>query len=112
MKKIEINDELYKKLEETYANFRKNQDKIPPIIYKKYGDSFDTFVEKILFDFVENMKKSAEFTKSFGDLFSGLDLSKLKEELSSFSSLFSGLKPKEENKDRDEKSNDPEKTKN
>ena len=110
MKKIEIKDEIYKKLEEAYVDFRKSQDKIPPAIYRQYGETFDNFCEKILSDFVENMKKSAEFSKSFGDLFKGLNMSKLKEELSTFSSLFSG--EKKEDKDKEEKSNDPEKTKN
>ncbi len=110
MKKIQINDEIYKKLEETYVDFKKNQDKIPPAIYRQYGDSFDSFCEKILSDFVENMKKSAEFSKSFGDLFKGFDISKLKEELSAFSSLFSG--EKQEKKDKDEENSDPKNTKN
>lgn len=56
------------------------------------------------------MKKSAEFSKSFGDLFKGFDISKLKEELSAFSSLFSG--EKQEKKDKDEENSDPKNTKN
>ncbi len=111
MKKIEINDEVYEKLEKAYADFRKNQDKIPPAIYKKYGDSFDSFVQQILSDYIDNLQKSVEFSKSFGDMFKGLDMSKLKEELSSLSSLFSSEKEKEEDKE-EEKSSDPSKTKN
>lgn len=110
MKKIEINDEVYEKLEKAYTDFRKNQDKIPPAIYKKYGESFDSFVQQLLSDYIDNLQKSAEFSKSFGDMFKGLDMSKLKEELSSLSSLFSSEKEKEDKEE--EKTSDPSKTKN
>ena len=110
MKKIEINDEVYEKLEKAYTDFRKSQDKIPPAIYKKYGDNFDSFVQQILSDYIDNLQKSVEFTKSFGDMFKGLDMSKLKEELSSLSSLFSSEKEKEDKEE--EKTSDPSKTKN
>lgn len=111
MKKIEINDEVYEKLEKAYADFKKSQDKIPPAVYKKYGDSLDSFVQQILSDYIDNLQKSVEFTKSFGDMFKGLDMSKLKEELSSLSSLFSGEMEKKEDKE-EEKTSDPSKTKN
>ena len=72
--------------------------------------SFDIFVQQILSDYIDNLQKSVEFSKSFGDMFKGLDMSKLKEELSSLSSLFSSEKEKEDKEE--EKTSDPSKTKN
>ena len=111
MKKIEISDELYSKIEEAYAEVKRNKDKIPPVVYAKYGNSFDSFVEHILNDFIESAKRTQRFQKTFNDMMKDFDVSKLQDELSSLSSLF-GL-DKEKQKDKEEnKSSDPEKTKN
>ena len=111
MKKIEISDELYSKIEEVYAEIKRNKDKIPPVVYAKYGNSFDSFVEHILNDFIESAKRTQRFQKTFNDMMKDFDVSKLQDELSSLSSLF-GL-DKEKQKDKEEnKSSDPEKTKN
>lgn len=111
MKKIEISDELYSKIEEAYAEVKRNKDKIPPVVYAKYGNSFDSFVEHILNDFIESAKRTQRFQKTFNDMMKDFDISKLQNELSSLSSLF-GL-DKEKQKDKEEnKSSDPEKTKN
>ena len=108
---IEISDELYSKIEEAYAEVKRNKDKIPPVVYAKYGNSFDSFVEHILNDFIESAKRTQRFQKTFNDMIKDFDVSKLQDELSSLSSLF-GL-DKEKQKDKEEnKSSDPEKTKN
>ena len=90
MKKIEISDELYSKIEEAYAEVKRNKDKIPPVVYAKYGNSFDSFVEHILNDFIESAKRTQRFQKTFNDMMKDFDVSKLQDELSSLSSSGSG----------------------
>ena len=111
MKKIEISDKLYEKLEENYADLKKNKDKIPPVVYEKYGNSFDSFVEHVLDDFIESTKRTQRFQKTFNDMMKDFDVSKLQDELSSLSSLF-GLDKEKQKEKEENKSSDPEKTKN
>jgi len=112
MKKIEINDELYAKLEEAYADLKKNKDKIPPVVYEKYGNTFDSFVEHVLNDFIESAKRSQRFQKTFNDMMKDFDISKLQNELSSLSSLFGMNKEKPKKEDDNKELSDPNKAKN